>query len=816
MRWLFLFPLLFCLTALPVFAAGFAPTAYTAKCVDASIGNVLGQLNTKSYYDSGAVMLEKLQEVPCVTGHRKALEHRFSQAHATLQKQGFSPLRDEIRPIVKPALLGKPSNYLWYIPKDPGIFALSSLCGEGMSVGYFEAGGGFHELLKKRNTPVFQAFTSHELQHLVQLNLFGNDQNCAAFKSKHKNKRSAQGWWVEGIAEAYAVSVLHQRHKKEYFGRPPGDNFHKRLFLNRPYYEPLNHGGWEIAAESGRKKLQTLDYRTNGFWEHVLRRYLNNQPKRFEEIYKAVLPVLVKGNQTAAIDRFLNRLDGKKGNGLKTLYPQFLTEYVSWPRTRFSQKMPMKRWLATGFKGCHRFTISAQSPSASHEINIKPMAGACIDVEIEGLASSPSINLAVKGKGIKEVDDLYLGLAEVLLDEQLHESCFAAVSKNQYAKKAYCLLDPRQGKQATGKAIRSWWVPDSQIPRGASSNGRTTLRFVLTRVPNKITDWRGLMRLSRAVPVTVALDYGLMTPLPSKVSTQKKSRPKASATLKQGAEKQAQFQSAVPGTGVMGGSTFAPLPLAGNTVVSGVAMPDGLNAMLGNLNVEAFLDRPEMAGILGGGFMTLTQLPDGAHSTALDEGDELPLLHIILPDKVEAEGIAANETGTFNAIAIAEVPVHSEQFLYMQDEGRPSSFTVISNDAAVMRFDGIANLCKLSLQTGECTARLRQTFSGAISFPELRFQKSKLSLVETADYKAYQQLRINSLMEVSDDIGGGPVTPHTDEKTQSQVNTSESACDCSCKGYQQMQDFEDENDIQGMMKMGQCAMECMSGWMMCE
>lgn len=801
-------------------AAGFTPTAYTATCVDGSIGNILGQLNTKSYYRSGTVILEEAQRTLCDARQRSALEKRFSQAHKTLQQHGFSALRDEIRPVVKPKLLGDPSNYLWYYPKEDGIFSLSTLCAKDASVGYFKAGRHFRDLMKKRNTPVFQAFTSHELQHLAQLNLLGNAQSCVAFKEKHKNKRRAQGWWSEGIADAYGVAVLHQRHKKEYFGRPPSDPFHKRLYLHRPYYEPLIHGGWEIEGDS-KHKLATLDYRTNGFWEHILRRYLKNQPKRFEGIYKAISPRLVKGNQTAAIDRYLNQLDGRAGNGLKTLFPQFLTEYVSWPRTRFGKKMPMRKWLAESFKGCHRFQLSSLDPAASHDIKIKPYAGACIDVEIDGLASIPSISIAASGKNIKAVDDLYLGLAEILVDYQLQESCFTEVKKNNYAKQKYCLLDPRQGTTNNNQALRSWWVPDSQIPRSFSSGGRTTLRFVLSRVPNKITDWRGTMRRAAKIPLTVALDQATMTPLPGKASTQKKSTKAATAKTKAKSKRQANLRSAVPGTGIMGGSNFGPLPLAGNNPLSGNAMTDGIGAMLGNLNAEAFLDRPEMAGVLGGGFITLTQLPDGEYSNIMDEDSELPLLHIILPDKMEGEGIAANETGSFNAIAMAEVPAHSEQFLYIQDEEQASSFTVVSNNFSVMRFEGIANLCKISLQNGECSQRLRQTFSGSISFPELRFQKSKLQLVETEDYRAYQQLRVSQIStNITDEMSSGNTnTQATDsgpaDNTQSAAEEPQ-GCDCSCKGYQQMQAFEDAEDIKGMMKMGQCAMQCMAGWMACE
>lgn len=820
------------LTAAPVAAqSSHAPLAYQPLCIDAKYWNHY----TRSHYTDPKLFAQLIADssmerpASCTDGSVDgeqfiaSLKYNFEHAHRLLAQYGFSPLRDAIRTTARLGPDNELLNVLYVQRGRPGLLAASSVCDKGDDVVFIQAGTDAYALVRKQpqvNPAVFLAYASHELHHLVQNSILGKQMNCGGDKPLPAWKRRQRGWWIEGTADAYGIFAAREAYRRDHFG-PYGNGFYKRFFLSRPYYVPLNYASESIETSGAATHL--LDYRSNGFWMHVLERYMDGQPKQFEALYRALAPSLAgqTGNPTQAIDDYLDTLDGAPGKGLQTAFPQFLSEYVSWPRHRFGRMRSMSAHLALSFRGCEKFALSTDGPSAlSKTLQLAPLAGACVDIEIERVGQPLSVAIVAGGDSVASVDDLYLGWGETLIDDKPHRDCHAEVTKNP-ARKPYCLLDPRQGAlpanasvAARGhQAVRSWWIPDSEIPGSPGAPRKVTLRLILSRVADQVADYGNYDKLPRAIPLSIALDHARVN-VPRAAAPAHTAKPGPAGPSPAARERRA----AIPSVGVTASGNFSPLLFDGPINLG--AGPDTLNAALtGRLDLDQILNRPELAGVLSAG-IGLTLLSENPGTIDVD-ADTLPTLSLILADRLR-NGLVPGETGSFDVVAMATLDPDDESSTLIQDPKRPSRLTIHEHTFESMRFSGQANLCRIvfsSVTDNPCREKVMAEFSGSISFPSIRMRQQPWRVADTPALKGYQGLRLAALFGPAGDGGGALMPADTSagpKGSGGRINGAPSACDCSCAGLKRMETLDDATAQASAQQLSTCAMQCMGAWMQCE
>lgn len=403
------------------------------------------------------------------------------------------------------------ANYLTC--QDKGFFSVSKT--GPLSANRIEVGPAANALVERM--PTFHLSAAHELAHLVQ-----NNTAPGARSPNADHRRAANARWItEGAADA--IGVLHARDHhggKSYFG-PYSDRFYRRFFLARAYNVPLNqpHKAQSEAdyGSSGTAQdrllesiensaLKNLDYQTNGFWFHVIERYLDGDPKGLHPLYRSMTGAAVARNATGLVDRWLDSVDGKL-DGLEHVYPQFLAEYASWPAHRFEGRMPDHRWLKLGFGGCHEIEIRPGAGSAAATLPLAEYAGACIRLRVNPADAllRPDIQLRVTGQN-DAVDDIYLGWAAGadFKDAPQSRDCYEHVERSgRRGGSAPCLLTPRDGISG-GRYQRYFYLPEIVQ---AGPREPTEFLLVATWVPGEIRDARRDFRIEE-IEITASIDSG--------------------------------------------------------------------------------------------------------------------------------------------------------------------------------------------------------------------------------------------------------------------------------------------------------------------
>ncbi len=812
---------------------GFAPVGYEAHCVD----RTRNEMYVRSYYEKPVHpgSAAKICQTPAVVRLMARAEQLFEDAHRTAMCLGFGDLHRERRPLGESKVRKTPRNHLYLVPNKDGMFSLNSMCDPGDDVAIFYAGKHAFDL-DLVHEAVSVAFTQHEMHHFIQKNVMFPSKRADCNERKPTDKtttpRSSEasrqiGWWLDGTADAYGMWVARQRFAPtEVFG-PYENGFYRRFFLARRYDVPLNFAGPEIADD--HNILFLLDYRTNGFWLYIIERFFANDPVQLEGIYRALRDAYDnQTDPTAAIHHHFDRLDGR-GRGLGTVLPQFLSEYLTWPRDRFNDQMPMDRWLSESFGGCRHLRLTPERPAADTAMALRDLSGQCIEVTLTGFHKPVQLSLAALGADLAAVDGLSLGWAETLTQHQPTASC-ARDMLHRPVQEGPCLLAPAlQGQVRTngpalpaatpqgGEFIRIWQLGDDanqalklELPTAAPppSTHDLTLRFVLTRVSDHPSDWtpdKDNWGRGTSINFAVTVDQATME---QPTSDPKTSDPKTSDAPTD--EPHTALFPAIPGIGIQAHSTFAPLPVA--------QQPDNpwIQAALGD-NLIGLENHPDLRGVVGGAFLQMSVLDPGQSAADLDAAAK-PTLVVILEDKAKI-GLTPGETGTFRAVTILRHPEDPQFGIYLNDERQASTLAITEYNFLALRFHGTAAMCRIDPSNPllGCVPAPPREFSGSVSFPTLRMHHHQFHAIETADIATTRNLSPPVLNPVPAAHLPPPAAaqPPTPDPSLS-ANGSPATCDCSCAGLAVLESPNEANDLQTLLNISTCAGHCVMHWAYCE
>lgn len=605
----------------------------------------------------------------------------------------------------------------------------------------------------------------HELIHVHQ-------NNHAPYKlAKLDLNRTGLSWLIEGTADAvgmHRVHTLHGGHKAVLRKIGPYSNkFYRRFYMLRNYNIPL---GFEMAngdldgledlavlSAIDKKMMGALGYETNGFWFHIIERYLRKDAGKFTDLFDR-LDTLSTQNTTRQVDNFLDKHDGKTLKGLEHVYPQFLAEFTNWWEVRTAKKISEEKWLKIAYSGCAKFDLTTSKTHEMKSLDISDYAAKCVDIKIDSEAAQRlnDVQFVVAGAN-QSSDDIYLAMSRIVGTKRGTTTCFDIVESRGIST-APCLMDPHQGfanwkgGAATPQRtlLRTFNVTDLQGVNGQA----ISLRLVVVRVPAKHYDVVGKLNRKK-LDLTISLDLASLKPKSG-------SKPKKHAVMK---------YSARQGEG--------PVSPDGDTSIFDATLDDALRG-----NVATF-------GVPGLKSQALNQLIE---VELIDDDDTNFAVGFFLQ-----ETLKVGVTGPVKVIGVlGERKINGSQVVSYQDPDYESTLEILENDEATLRIRGQVNVCAGPLsallnekadlcKTGD---RLSYSIESAVAFPTLVNGESDFSLYSTPSYEAYKDLRMarmgmgprqgsnsgspNQVGGRSGNAGGtpGPVCS---------VIAPTGSCDCSCE-----------------------------------
>ena len=678
-----------------------------------------------------------------------------------------------------------------------------------------------------RRPEVFYMSAVHELTHLVQFNLQHAEKGA---------NRPDDDWILEATADATGMFAT-----KEKFAAggavtptygPYSDRFYRRFFLSRPYQLPLNfaHGAdrrmrdssiygsdqqalLSAALAEDASALGLLGYKTNGFWYHVVERYLDGKPARLKPLYRGI--TFHGRHPTRVVDRFLDSVDGGAMKGLEHVFPQFLAEYASWWQHRFDHPMPESKWERIGFGGCETARLTPEKPSAVLHLTMAEYAGRCLKVTISPDAAKLVPDLQIRTQATDNgADEIYLGQvsARNLADARLDRDCYEIASRHLVSKPAPCLVRPTQGVSGGAPDLSRFFT---LFELKNASGKPVELEFVAARVPQDMHEVEDDLPM-REIDVALSLDFAT-------------SNQSASATGSGSAAtgKQAAGRPAVPDYGAKNGRQRM--------------MPHGDTSFLDATPRDFLAGRvnyvPEMAAA---SLDRQIAVEVGEETkTRSDAKDSYARVTFILD-----ESLVPGETGPVKVMAMTGSGAGGGATGY-QDPDRPSRLTILEYSDEALRFEGVAHVCEGTIaemasmasagpNATLCDVLERNTYrvSGTVAFPKLRNGIARLQSHDTEAYLDYVDLTFgprsraspttfsdmlqalvppNAAPAPSQGTGTGAV-PDADETAeapgQCRPRLTGGACDCSCRARACQKDHPAEAELE-------CQVVCAARWRGC-
>lgn len=647
----------------------------------------------------------------------------------------------------------------------------------------------------------------HELIHVHQ-------NNYAPYKiASFDRNNTSLSWIIEGTADAVAMHRVHTLHggHRDVLRKigPYSDKFYRRFYLLRNYNIPLSfemaNGDLDsledlaVLTAIDKRMMGALGYETNGFWFHIIERYLRKDAGKFTGLFSQ-LDTLSTQNTTRQVDRFLDKHDGDTLQGLEHVYPQFLAEFTNWWEFRNStgkNKISEKKWLNIAYNGCAKFDLHTGKTQATQSLDISDYAAKCVDVEISSAAAQRlnDVQLVVAGAN-QSSDDIYLAMSRIAGTKRGTTTCFDIVESRGIST-APCLMDPHQGfanwkgGAATPKRtlLRTFNVTDLQGVSGQA----ITLRLVVVRVPAKHYDVVGKLNRKK-LDLTVSLDLAALQPKSGP-------KPKRRAVMK---------YSARQGEG--------PVSPDGDTSIFDATLDDALRG-----NAATF-------GVPGLKSQALNQLIE---VELIDEDDTNFGVGFILQETL-TEGM----TGPVKVIGVlGERKIDGVQVVSHQDPDYDSTLEILEYNEATLNIRGQVNVCAapmsslLKLKDGEGLCQVGERLSygveGAVAFPTLVNGKSDFGLHASPAYDAYKDLRMARMGFGGTTVGAGQGAnadgpPPTGDRSGNAGGTSGAvcpiiaptgSCDCSCDAKICFESKAVSQSLQAPEKS--CRLTCGKRWKLC-
>ncbi|MEM1088301.1 MAG: hypothetical protein AAGH90_11270 [Pseudomonadota bacterium] len=636
-----------------------------------------------------------------------------------------------IGPSLEPT--GKTVNYLGCAEKI-SIMAVSAIHTPDNSL-YMSIGQDAEDFDK---SPMLKDFAPmHELIHVYQ-------GNTAPFKqAKYSTGDVSLSWVSEGTADAVALLRLEALYRGHggvmRIAGPYTNRFYRRFYKLRNYNIPLNFRPDKVEFQNfserrlaygiPNKMWAQLGYETNGFWYHIVERYLEKDGGKLTGLFGRMTSSGIK-KMTWNVDAYLDQHDGAAMDGLEHVYPQFLAEFTNWWDYRTAGRITEQKWLSIAFNGCEIFDLSATKTKLTKPLEISDYAGKCVDLKVDKAAAKRlnDIQLLVAGAD-QGADEIYIGVSRVKGSKRGETTCYDIVEQRG-VRTAPCLIDPHQGfanwqggaKEPKRTLVRTFNLTDLQ----ADSGQDVMIRFVVVRVPAKHYDVMGLFK-RKTLDLTVSLD---LASLKSKSNSPSKKRSVMNYGARQGE---------------------GPVAPDGSTSVMNATLEDALR---GNLN---------RMGAPGAGAMMKRMIG----FELLDENETNFSVGLLLSQPLK-EGV----TGPVDVTGVmGERTLDGKQVVSIQNPRKESTLDILEYDEATLRVKGEVNVCAaplpklMSEETSDlCRAGEELSFEveGAVAFPNLVDGETEFTLHRTEGYDAYKDLRMERLAQRGLSFGpgsGGPTGP---------------------------------------------------------
>lgn len=780
---------------------------------------------------------------------------RFAHAASWLDDQGFSPIgtyarMPEYERLEEDGVLGLSSNVSYVrtgetvnlVGCDPEIAYFATYNdGTATSANTIRFGHSAAEL-HDANSLAFRLTAVHEFMHVYTNNF------APAFTIPGRDPH----WFSEGLPDAMAIRYVADTeggyssllaHEDIGVWRPESEamssRYSKRFYLGRPYFVPLNlaaiYGDGDSSLYTGASDrlvgaVTELDYRglgytTNGFWTHVMERYLDDDPSAYHDLLQ---------NVTSDVDRLMevtdNWLDSRDGSmtGIEHVFPQFLAEYEGWWENRVDYNgMSEARWLDYSFDGCEEIELDHTHSAGLREIEVALNAGRCFDVILTSpvAALKPGVDIAVYAEGEPEIaNHLYLALARVrnadtvngnAYPDGIHGrdySCYELIESGDMPQGG-CLLDPEQGRiewsDGNSETARTFNV--SEVGNSGVRNVR--LRFILSYIDSANIEV-GTDMAAQDITVAVAPSY-------VELDEGSNSSPKSRARTQSGPDNETDYTLIY---GVHAGGLGLP---AGGGGLPG--MPDLANMdMPGMEGLGEVLNEARQMGPRS--LVVVEERPDGQARTIGFQFEEPPLI---------------GETGPIEVVGVYNSSDDSmARRVSGQDPDTPSELYIEEHTDHTLRFRGRVHACVIGaarLMRGAHICRdgerVRFAMRGAVGFPGIASGETTYAQISTPELEAYQNLRgsrVAGILGSGTSLGGGPAPsgPATrDDPAPSDSSGSQSGqapdpvgrstipevdpdCDCSCNGLAALTAVRGDAPL--TPQEASCARQCGATWMLCE
>ncbi|MEO1039598.1 MAG: hypothetical protein AAFX09_08630 [Pseudomonadota bacterium] len=584
------------------------------------------------------------------------------------------------------------------------------------------------------------------------------------------------------------------------------ENIEQRLpFLQGAYHQRLSQ------PDDANGLLQT-ETTSGAFIRFVMERHVTD---RWATLDPLLTRAATSDDPMSAIDAFIDSQDGDM-RGLEHAFPAFVADQASlgYLYEQYDSVLTSERWLEDNFGGCEDVIISEVSPTGTRTLTVEPYAARCVRLQAraEHAAWNGKVHLRTQLSGAPVGDERInrvfvsgAGFGKGPVETGLVSACYTNVDEDGNGRS--CILTPStQGTDADQSLQRYYsFALEERAP-----DEQQWFLMLVSYVPD-----RGQHAGSPAFPaVDVELTFSADTVIgdPGDLADMGSSGEfelidMATASLNHGSK----IGLAPISAGLSGTATDQ------NSILDGTATP-----------VDGGLIEQMMAGA-----DSLLQFVDEA-------GDSVGF--VLTDPSILTSGFTGRTT-EFAAV------VSKEGYIGIPDPDAESSIEIIENTPDTLHFIAEDGFCmvpqdqyvQLLQQTNgdlcEAAERVSARSEATLAFPPTRRSETKIEAVETEEFRALRQFRIdriNERMGQQFNLGApggaaptrgpnqsptGPSNPSANPVGERPVLQScpirdaAEACDCSCEANTCLQSLISTGAATAQDRS--CRLTCGRAWMQC-